>query len=72
MKVSQGIHHWLEYHNLHSKKYPQNLPINPFQISQSFRRKGSNLPDPRRNPLFPHNHQSRNQTINQTHPLLPS
>lgn len=22
MKVSQGIHHWLEYHNLHSKKTP--------------------------------------------------
>jgi hypothetical protein len=22
MKVSQGIHYWLEYHNLHSKKTP--------------------------------------------------
>jgi len=22
MKVSQGIHHWLEYHNLHSKETP--------------------------------------------------
>ncbi len=23
MKVSQGIHYWLEYHNLHSKKHPK-------------------------------------------------
>jgi len=27
MKVSQGIHHWLEYHNLRSKK-TQSKPTN--------------------------------------------
>ena len=31
MKVSQGIRSWLEYHNLHSKKHRQNLPVDPFQ-----------------------------------------
>ena len=38
MKVSQGIHYWLEYHKLHSKKkHPQNLPVDPFQINGSIR-----------------------------------
>jgi len=33
MKVSQGIHYWLEYHNLHSKKkHPQNLQVGPFKV----------------------------------------
>jgi hypothetical protein len=38
MKVSQGIHYWLEYHKLHSKKkHPQNLPVDPFQTNRSIR-----------------------------------
>ena len=31
MKVSQGIHLWLEYHKIHSKKHSQNLPFDPIQ-----------------------------------------
>ena len=73
MKVSQGIHYWLEYHKLHSKKkHPQNLPVDPFQINRSIRWKGSKLPDPRRGPLFPHRLQPRDQTVNQTYPVLPT
>ena len=38
MTVSQGIHYWLEYHKLHSKKkHPQNLPVSPFKIDRPFR-----------------------------------
>jgi len=55
MIVSQGIHYWLEYHKLHSKKkHPQNLPVSPFKIDRPIWRKGPKLPDPRRGPLFSH------------------
>ena len=73
MTVSQGIHYWLEYHKLHSKKkHPQNLPVSPFKIDRPIWRKGPELPDPRRSPLFPHGFQPRDQTVNQTHPVLPT
>ena len=39
MKVSQGIHYWLEYHKLHSKKHRQNLPVDPFQTNRPIWRK---------------------------------
>jgi hypothetical protein len=32
MKVSQGIHYWLEYHKLRSKKPAKNLPVRLFQV----------------------------------------
>jgi len=35
MKLSPGIHYWVEYHNLHSKKHHQNLLVNFFQVGAS-------------------------------------
>ena len=73
MKVSQGIHYWLEYHKVHSKKkHHQNLPVDPIQVDRSIRWKGPKLPDPGRGPLFPHRLQPRDQTVNQTNPILPT
>ena len=59
MKVSQGIHYWLEYHNLHSKKTPSKPTSRSFQDYRPFWRKGFKLPDLRRSSLFPHAYQSR-------------
>jgi len=46
MRVSQGVHCWLEYHNLHSKKTPSKLPVDLFQTHRAIWRKGPELPDP--------------------------
>ena len=47
MKVSEDIHCWQEYHNLHSKKHPNNLPVHPFQVFRPIWRKRPELLNPR-------------------------
>jgi len=54
MKVSQGIHCWLEYHNLHSKKHHQNPPVDPFQNHHPIWRKRPEFPNPWGFSLFCH------------------
>ena len=71
MKVSQGIHCWLEYHKLHSKKHHQNLPVHPFQTDRPIWWTGPQLTNPRRNSLLPHPNQSGHQTGDQKNSVLP-
>ena len=72
MKVSQGIHCWLEYHKLHSKKHPKDLPVDPFQIHRPILGKRPKHRYLGGNPPFPHRNQSRNQTANQTDAIFPT
>ena len=54
------------------KKHRQNLQVGLLKTDYPFRRKGPELPDPRRGPLVSHRHQPKDQPVNQAHPVLPT